>query len=78
MEIPCKTCLSWSHFNRDKLEITIYLSLDKYKCTKKANTILYFIFLSIIMSSLVALKTEDSDQLASSESDLDLHGLQES
>ena len=31
VEIPC---LTWSHFIQDKLEISIYLFLDKYKCTK--------------------------------------------
>ena len=29
VEIPCPT---WSHFIQDKLKISIYLSLDKYKC----------------------------------------------
>ena len=32
VEIPCPTCLTWSHFTLDKLKISIYLSLDKYKC----------------------------------------------
>ena len=31
MEMPCPT---WSHFSQDKLKISIYLSLDKYKCIK--------------------------------------------
>ena len=44
VEIPCPTCPTWSLFIQDKLEISIYLSLDKYKCIKKVNTILYFIF----------------------------------
>ena len=34
MEIPCLTCSTWSHFIQDKLKISIYLSLDKYKCIK--------------------------------------------
>ena len=32
VEIPCPTCPTWSHFIQDKLKISIYLSLDKYKC----------------------------------------------
>ena len=32
VEIPCLTCLTWSHFIQDKLKISIYLSLDKNKC----------------------------------------------
>ena len=34
VEIPCPTCLNWSNFIQDKLKISIYLSLDKYKCIK--------------------------------------------
>ena len=34
VEIPCPTCPTWSHFIQDKLKISIYLSLDKYKCIK--------------------------------------------
>ena len=34
VEIPCLTCLTWSHFTQDKLKISIYLSLDMYKCIK--------------------------------------------
>ena len=35
VEIPCPTCPTWSHFIQDKLTISIYLSLDKYKiCIK--------------------------------------------
>ena len=34
LELPCLTCLTWSHFIQDKLKISIYLSLDKYKCIK--------------------------------------------
>ena len=31
VDIPCLTCPTWSHFIQDKLEISIYLSWDKYK-----------------------------------------------
>ena len=36
VEIPCPTCPTWSNFIQDKLKmkISIYLSLDKYKCIK--------------------------------------------
>ena len=34
VEIPCRTCPTWSHFIQDKLKISIYLSLDKYKWFK--------------------------------------------
>ena len=34
VEMPCPTCPTWSHFSQDKLKISIYLSLDKYKCIK--------------------------------------------
>ena len=34
VEIPCPTCPTWSHFIQDKLEISSYLSWDKYKCIK--------------------------------------------
>ena len=34
VEIPCPTCPTWSHFIQDKLKISIYVSLDKYKCIK--------------------------------------------
>ena len=44
VEIPCPTCPTWSQFIQDKLKISIYLSLDKYKFMFKVNTILYFIF----------------------------------
>ena len=43
VEIPCPTCPTWSHFIQDKLKISIYLSLDKYKCIKLIKVrILYF------------------------------------
>ena len=62
MEIPCPT---WSHFNQDKLKISIYLSLDKYKCIKLIQFCIsyfdYFELISCIENSV------DPDQLASSE-----------
>ena len=76
-EIPCPT---WSHFIQDKLKISIYLSLDKCKICIKLIKILYFIFLLIIMSSHVALKTVWilSSWLLKKPADLELHCLQES
>ena len=44
VEIPCPTCLTWSHFIQYKLKISIYMSLDKCKICYKVNKILYFIF----------------------------------
>ena len=29
-EIPCQTCPTWSQFIQDKLEISVYWSMDKY------------------------------------------------
>ena len=71
VEIPCPTCPTWSHFIKDKLNISIYLSLDKYKIN---NTILYFIFWLIICSHL-ALKTVwiQIRWLLQKPADLDLH-----
>ena len=34
VERSCPTCPTWSHFIQDKLKISIYLSLDKYKYIK--------------------------------------------
>ena len=70
MEIPCPTCPTWSHFIQD---ISIYLSLDKYKCIKLIQLCIsyfdnYYQLTSCIENSV------DPDQLAS---DLDLHCLQE-
>ena len=42
VEIPSMTCPVWSHFRQNKIEISIYLSLDKYKYI--VNTILYSYF----------------------------------
>ena len=52
-----------AHFILDKLEIPIYLSLDKFK----ANTILYFIFDDYYKLVLCLENSMDPDQLASSE-----------
>ena len=41
VEIPCLTYPTWSHYVQYKLEIYIYLSLDKYK---EVNTNRYFKF----------------------------------
>ena len=51
------------HFIQDKLKISIYLSLDKYKCMYIVNKILinYFEFTCCIENSV------DPDQLASLE-----------
>ena len=65
VEIPCPTCLTWSHFIQDKLKISIYLSLDKYKCN---NEILYIIFLVNYYEFTCCIENSvDPDQLASSE-----------
>ena len=37
VEIPCPTCPTWSHFIQDKLKISMYLSLDKYKLKMLIN-----------------------------------------
>ena len=45
MEIPCPTCLTWSHFIQDKLKISIYLSLDKCKiCIKLIKICISYFF----------------------------------
>ena len=44
VEIPCRTCPTWSQFVQGRLGVCIYMSLDKYKFMFKVNTILYFIF----------------------------------
>ena len=76
VEIPCPTCSTWSHFIQDKLKISIYLSLDKYKCI---SSILYFIFSLFIKSSHLALKTVWIliSWLLQKPADQDLHCLQE-
>ena len=44
VEIPCPTCPTWSHFTLDKLKISIYLSLDKYKnCIKLINFVFHIL-----------------------------------
>ena len=71
MEIPCPICPTWSHFIQDKLEISIYLSLDKNKYIKKANNtqliqfcISYFDYYEL---TCCIENSVDPDQLASSE-----------
>ena len=80
VEIPCPTCSTWPQFIQDKLKISIYLFLDKYKFMFKVNTILYFIFWLIITSSYVAMKTVWIliSWLLQKPADLDLHRLQDS
>ena len=66
MEIPCPTYLTWSHFIQEKLKISIYLSLDKYKC----NKLIHFIFHILINYYELTSCIENSmvpDELASSE-----------
>ena len=40
------TCPTWSHFIQDKLKISIYLSLDKYKCIKLIKKIVFHILIT--------------------------------
>ena len=54
-----------SHFIQDKLEISIYLSRDKFK--ENLNTILYFIFDNYHELICCVENSVDPDQLASSE-----------
>ena len=53
----------WSHFIQDKLKISIYVSLDKYKCIKLIQFCIsyfdYYELTSCIENSV------DPDQLAS-------------
>ena len=79
VEIPCPTCTTWSRFIQDKLKISIYLSLDKYKMYK-VNVILNIMFWLIITSSHITLKTLWIliSWLLKKPADLDLHCLQES
>ena len=51
VEIPCPTCPTWSHFIQDKLKISIYLSLDKYKCSD-SFTILGLWVLGLAVSNI--------------------------
>ena len=54
---------NWSHFIQDKLKISIYVSLDKYKCIKLIQLCIsyfdYYELTSCIENSV------DPDQLAS-------------
>ena len=80
VEISCMTCPTWSNFIQDKLKISIYLSLNKYKCIKLIKfCISVFIFWLIITSSHLALKTVWIliSWLLKKPADLDLHCLQE-
>ena len=75
VEIPCPNCPTRSHFIKDKLKFSIYMSLDKCKICYKVNKILHFIFWLITMSSPVALKTMWIliSWLLQKPADLDLH-----
>ena len=75
VEIPCPTCPTWSHFIQDKLKISIYLSLDKYKiCIKLIKfCIVFHILINYYEFRCCIENSVDPDQLASS--DLDLHCL---
>ena len=66
VEISCLTCPTWAHFIQDKLEISTYSSLDKFKC-KKVNTILHFIVWVNYWLTCCIENSVDPDQLASSE-----------
>ena len=66
MEIPCLTCPTWSHFIQDKLKISIYLSLDKYKCIKLYNSVFHILINYYELTSCIE-NSADPDQLASSE-----------
>ena len=68
VEIPCPTCLTWSHLIQDKSEIYIYLSLDKYKGSQY-NFAFHNYELNCCMENSV-----DPDQLQKP-ADLDLHCL---
>ena len=60
----------WYIFIQDKLKISIYLSLDKYKQMNKVNIILYIVFHILINYKEFTCCIENSvdpDQLASSE-----------
>ena len=61
VEISLPHCPTWSHFIKDKLKISIYLSL------KKVNTILYFIFYSYDELTCYVKNGVNPDQLASKE-----------
>ena len=63
VEIPCPT---WSHFIQDKLNISIYLSLDKYKCIKLIQFCTLYFDLLLQVTSCIE-NSVDPDQLASEE-----------
>ena len=56
----------WSHFIQDKLKISIYLSLDKYKCIKLIKKIVFHILISYYEFTCCIENSVDPDQLASS------------
>ena len=64
VEIPFPTCPTWSHFIQDKLEISIYLSWDKFK---ENYFFLYFIFHNYDKLTCCLENSVDPDQLASEE-----------
>ena len=62
------TCPTWSHFIQDKLEISIYLSLDKYKCTVYKESLYNSVFHILINYQELTFyikNSVDPDQLAS-------------
>ena len=77
MEIPCPTCSTWSHFIQDKLKISIYFSLDKYKCIKLIQfCISYFVNYNELTSCIENMWILISWRLQKP-ADLGLHCLQE-
>ena len=73
VEIPCPTCPAWSHFIQDELKISIYLSLDKYKCIKLIQFYISYFGSYLAMKTLWILIS----WLLQKPADLDLHCLQE-
>ena len=55
-----------SHFIQDKLKISIYLSLDKYKCIKLIKKFVFHILISYYEFTCCIENSVDPDQLASS------------
>ena len=66
VEIPCQTCLTWSHFIQDKLKISIYMSLDKYKCIKWIQSV-FHILINYYELTCHIVNSVYPDQLTSSE-----------
>ena len=70
VEIPCQTCPTWSQFIQDKLEISFYLSWDKYKESKYNSVVHILIHYPVYRYHELTCCRENSvdpDQLASSE-----------